>query len=76
MKDIVFTLEFDDDLANKSANGYLEKGWRLLHVGTKLTAFHNEQAYYSTAYVVGANEAQYKQYLAELDRSDPNEGLL
>lgn len=65
MTDIVFTLEFDDDLANSRANDYLALGWTLLHVGTKLVDISNGQAYYNTAYVVGANEAQHKQYLDE-----------
>lgn len=33
MDDIVFTLEFDDDAANSRGNSYLEKCWKLLHVG-------------------------------------------
>lgn len=65
MKEIVFTLEFDDDSANSRANSYLEKGWTLLHVGSKLIEYHNEQAYYNTAYVVGANQEQYEQYKKE-----------
>lgn len=69
MDDIVFTLEFSDDLANGCANRFLEKGWRLLHVGTKLVDIHNGQAYYNTTYVVGANKAQHKQYLVETSSS-------
>lgn len=65
MKDIIFTLEFDGDSANSRANNYLEKGWLLLHVGTKLIDYHNGQAYYNTAYVVGANQEQYEQYKKE-----------
>lgn len=30
MKDIVYTLEFSDTLANKRANEYLAKGWTLV----------------------------------------------
>lgn len=67
MKDIVFTLEFDDDSANSRANDYLEKGWILLHVGTKVIDLYNEQAYYNTAYVVGANQDQYDAYKKELE---------
>lgn len=70
MSDIVFTLEFSDDAANSSANDYLEKGWQLLHVGTKLVDIHNGQAYYNTTYVVGANKAQYEQYLEDKESDD------
>ncbi len=65
MENIVFTLEFDDDNANSKANNYLDKGWLLLHVGTKLIDYHNEQAYYNTVYVVGANKDQYHEYKKE-----------
>ncbi|AVR33704.1 MULTISPECIES: hypothetical protein [Bacillus] len=70
MKDIVFTLEFDDDIANSRANDYLEQGWTLLHVGTKLIDIHNEQAYYNTTYVVGANQEQYDKYKKELEEDN------
>lgn len=65
MKDIVFTLEFDDDFANSRANNYLEKGWSLLHVGTKVVDISDGQIYYNTAYVVGANQQQYDDYKEE-----------
>lgn len=68
MDEIVFTLEFDDDFANDRANRYLEKGWRLLHVGTKVVGINNEQFYYNTAYVVGADQEQYKAYQEEEKR--------
>lgn len=71
MKDIIFTLEFDDDSANSRANDYLEKGWTLLHVGTKLiNTLDNGQAYYNTTYVVGANQQQYENYKKEEDDFD------
>lgn len=64
MNEVVFTLELDDDLANESANFWLEKGWTLLHVGTKFIGENDQrQAYYSTAYVVGANQEQHQEYL-------------
>lgn len=62
---IVFTLEFDDDMANDSANEYLEKGWLLLSVGPKVIDISNGQMYYNTAYVVGATKEQYDDYLVE-----------
>ena len=64
---IVFTLEFDDDAANSRANDLLQKGWLLLSVGPKLVDLigENSQAYYNTAYVVGASEEQYQEYLEE-----------
>lgn len=64
---IVFTLEFDDDAANSRANEYLQKGWLLLSVGPKLIDLigDNDQAYYNTAYVVGATKKQYEEYLIE-----------
>lgn len=43
MNEIVFTLEFDDDGAGSKANGYLEKGWKLIHVGTKVADIYNGQ---------------------------------
>ena len=62
---IVFTLEFDDDMANDSANEYLEKGWLLLSVGPKVVDISNGQMYYNTAYVVGATKDQYDEYLVD-----------
>ncbi|MDA2567379.1 hypothetical protein PDQ34_26010 [Bacillus cereus] len=70
MKDIVFTLELYDDAANSCANDYLEKGWQLLHVGTKVIGTYNEQFYYNTVYVVGANSKQYDEYKRELPDND------
>ncbi len=66
MKDIVFTLEFDDIDSNEHANEYLQKGWKLLHVGTKLVN-SDEPADYETAYVVGANSEQYAEYQNDLE---------
>lgn len=68
MNEIVFTLEFDDDFANDRANKYLGRGWLLLHVGTKVVDIHEGQIYYNTAYVVGANQEQYKAYQEEEKR--------
>lgn len=63
MTEIFYTLEFDDDAANARANDLLEKGWTLLHVGTKLIdKLNNGQAYYNTVYVVGATKEQYEAY--------------
>lgn len=63
---IVFTLEFDDDAANNRANELLQKGWLLLHVGTKvIDILDTDQAYYNTVYVVGATKEQYDQYLKD-----------
>lgn len=73
MKEIVFTLEFDDDLANSRANDYLEKGWTLLHVGTKLIDYSGDQAYYNTTYVLGANHEQYEQYKVDQENSPLND---
>lgn len=71
MNEIVFTLEFDDDIANTRANDYLQKGWKLLSVGTKMIdTLDNGQAYYNTAYVVGANEQQYSEYLED-EKNNP-----
>lgn len=68
---IVFTLEFDDDYANSSANDYLKIGWLLISVGPKLIKIlDNDQAYYNTAYVVGATQEQYEKYLQDLE-NDP-----
>lgn len=67
MSELFFTLEFDDESANSWANDLLEKGWKLLHVGTKLTSILDSgQAYYCTVYVLGATKDQYEAYkLAE-----------
>lgn len=67
MKDIVFTLEFDDIYSNERANKYLQKGWKLLHVGTKLVN-SDEPADYETSYVVGANAEQYAEYQKEQEK--------
>ncbi|MDF2910628.1 MAG: hypothetical protein K0Q56_1509 [Sporolactobacillus laevolacticus] len=74
MNDIVFTLEFDDDYANRRANKCLKKGWKLLHVGTKfLETLDNGQAYYNTAYVVGANQEIYDAYQKEQEAAKQND---
>lgn len=67
MNDIVFTLEFDDIYSNDRANEYLQKGWKLLHVGTKLVN-SDEPADYETSYVVGANAEQYAKYQKEQEK--------
>lgn len=67
MNDIVFTLEFDDIYSNDRANEYLQKGWKLLHVGTKLVN-SDEPADYETSYVVGANAEQYAEYQKEQEK--------
>lgn len=65
---IVFTLEFDDDLANGRANEKLQEGWQLLHVGQKWDGeTDTNQAYYSTVYIVGATKEQYQKYLTEAE---------
>lgn len=67
MNDIVFTLEFDGIYSNDRANKYLQKGWKLLHVGTKLVN-SDEPADYETSYVVGANAEQYAEYQKEQEK--------
>ena len=42
----------------------MQKGWKLLHVGTKLVN-SDEPADYETSYVVGANKQQYEEFKAE-----------
>lgn len=74
MKDIVFTLEFNDDYANDRANEYLNKGWLLLHVGTKTLDVDGE-AIYNPVYVLGANQQQYEEYKEEI-KNDPISELL
>lgn len=80
MNDIVFTLEFDDDNAGDRANEMLEKGWKLLHVGSKVVEISsNEQLYYNTTYVVGANKEQhaiYKKKIEEEEKNDPLKDLI
>ncbi|OOK86936.1 hypothetical protein B0B48_03820 [Lactobacillus gasseri] len=68
MKNIVFTLEFDDIYSNEHANEHLQKGWTLLHVGTKLVN-SDEPADYETSYVVGANAEQYAEYQKEQEKT-------
>ena len=63
-----FTLEFDDIYSNERANKYLQKGWKLLHVGTKLVN-SGEPADYETSYVVGANAEQYAEYQKEQEKT-------
>ncbi|HDT6577488.1 TPA: hypothetical protein QFT23_003667 [Bacillus cereus] len=62
MNEIVFILEFYDESACSRANEYLKLGWTLLHVGTKAGDTYNEHLYYTTTYVVGANQKQYDEY--------------
>lgn len=75
MKDIVFTLELYDDSANSRANEYLQKGWQLLHVGSKLINT-DDGAYHDTVYVVGANQKQYKEYESELSEDSNLESVI
>lgn len=75
---IVFTLELDDDFANEKANNFMNKGWLLISVGTKMISIlDNGQAYYSTSYVVGATQELYDQYLKHsvTDSDDSEESL-
>ena len=66
MENIVFTLQFDDTLANERANKYLAKGWQLVSVGPVCVGhLENDQADYEMAYVVGANKSQYAAYKKE-----------
>lgn len=75
MDKIYYTLEFDDNAANEHANDLLSQGWTLLHVGSKfIDKMPNGQAYYNTAYVVGATKEQYEAY--QLTRAKSQEDLL
>lgn len=76
MKEIIYTLEFDDDAANSKANAFLEKGWTLLHVGTKLIDVYKEQAHYNTVYVVGANQQQYDEYKQHFSQDEALEMII
>ncbi|WP_277585868.1 hypothetical protein [Psychrobacillus antarcticus] len=77
MDKIVYTLEFDDDAANSRANDLLQKGWTLLHVGTKMIdTLNNGQAYYNTTYVVGANQEQYELFEIESSKESSLESLI
>lgn len=61
---IVFVKEFNDDFAESRANDFLSAGWVLISVGPKLIEIlENGQAYYNTAYVVGATAEQRDAYL-------------
>ena len=71
MDNIVFTLEFDGTNSNELANEYLQKGWKLLHVGTKLVNF-DSVADYETVYVLGANDIQYQEYKKQLKDDEFN----
>lgn len=72
MKDIVYTVEFCGTNSNQKANEYLQKGWQLLHVGTKLVN-SGEPADYETAYVVGADQKRYDAYKKELAQQSEDE---
>ncbi|MBG0720888.1 hypothetical protein [Lactobacillus crispatus] len=72
MKDIVYTVEFCGTNSNQKANEYLQKGWQLLHVGTKLVN-SGEPADYETAYVVGADQKRYDAYKKELAQQPEDE---
>ena len=66
MENIVFTLQFNDLLANKRANAYLAKGWTLVSAGPVcVNVLDNGQADYEMSYVVGANQQQYDEYKKE-----------
>jgi len=68
MDNIVYVIEFCDTNSTERANEYLKKGWKLLHVGTKLVN-SDEPADYETSYVLGANQEQYDAYKKELAQS-------
>lgn len=73
MDNVERVVEFDDDIAKDKANGLLERGWKLLHVGTKLIdIIENGQAYYNTAYVLGGSKSQYEQYQKDLNGAFEN----
>lgn len=73
MDSVERVVEFDDDIAKDKANGLLERGWKLLHVGTKLIdIIENGQAYYNTAYVLGGSKNQYEQYQKDLNDAFEN----
>lgn len=77
MEKIVYTVEFDDEPASDRANDLLEKGWILIHVGTKLVdVLENGQAYYLTSYVVGANATQRDEYLQEQELQEGESDFL
>lgn len=66
IENLSHVLELDDDAANSKANELIKKGWKLLHVGTKLVDIVNQQAYYNTCYVLGGTEKQYNDYKEEI----------
>lgn len=71
MDDIVFTLEISDLDANKKANQFLKKGWKLLSVGSVCVGvMDNGQADYEMAYVLGANAEQYTEYKKDTDDAE------
>lgn len=71
MEEIYHLLSFNDDLANESANAYLAKGWKLVHVGTRLIEIlDNGQAYYNTEYVLGGTKEQYEQMLIDDEKAE------
>lgn len=68
MNDIVFMIKFSEDISSiDQANEYLAKGWKLLHVGTETsTEMLNDGTFtITTAYVLGANQKQYDDYVQE-----------
>ena len=66
MDDIVFVKEFSNRNAEQDVNEYLDKGWKLLNVGTKIVSIlKNGQAEYMPCYVLGANRKQYDIYKKE-----------
>lgn len=68
MKNYYHLLEFNGDNANMLANKYLQQGWELIHVGTKLVEIlDNGQAYYNTEYVLGGTKEQYDNYLKDIE---------
>lgn len=68
MDDIVYTVEFSDLDANRKANQFLKKGWKLLSVGSVcVNIMDNGQADYEMAYVLGANAKQYAEYKEKHD---------
>lgn len=72
MDDIVFVEEFDGTDSKERANELLSKGWKLLHVGTKIVDVIDSinQADYETSYVLGANKEQYEIYKKEDEESE------
>lgn len=75
MENIVSVLELNNHDAAEEVNEYLEKGWKLLHVGPISGDISLDQQIYWTTYVVGATQDVYDAHINGKKTSSINQTI-